>query len=92
LVQKRKQIKPTISTGHAKPTSGGIFFHQHSFPGANFFDLVGGENASIVNCNAHARRKFEPIARANKGKGIAKARCVFLKSSIKLSAKQKTID
>ena len=32
--------------------------------GDNFFDLVGSNNASIVNCNSHARRKFEPIAQA----------------------------
>lgn len=46
--------------------------------GDNFFNLIGSDNASIVNCNAHARRKFEPIAQASKGRGIAKeALCYF---------------
>ena len=39
--------------------------------GDHFFDLIGTV-ASLVNCNAHARRKFEPIAQSAKGKGIAK--------------------
>jgi transposase len=39
--------------------------------GDNFFDLVG-DVANLVNCNAHARRKFEPIAQSTKGKGLAK--------------------
>lgn len=41
--------------------------------GDNFFEnMPEMPGAVIVNCNAHARRKFEPIARAAKGKGIAK--------------------
>lgn len=52
--------------------------------GDNFFDLVGSDNASIVNCNAHARRKFEPIAQANKGKGIAKEAMRFFKELYKI--------
>ena len=39
--------------------------------GDNFFELVG-EFTHLVNCNAHARRKFEPIAQSTKGKGLAK--------------------
>ncbi len=39
--------------------------------GDNFFDLIGAI-ANIVNCNAHARRKFEPIAQGVKGHGLAK--------------------
>jgi transposase len=57
--------------------------------GDNFFDLVGSENASIVNCNAHARRKFEPIARANKGKGIAKKALRFFKELYKVEREAK---
>lgn len=57
--------------------------------GDNFFDLVGSENASIVNCNAHARRKFEPIARANKGKGIAKEALRFFKELYKIEREAK---
>ena len=38
-----------------------------------FFDtLFSRENIIENNCNAHARRKFEPIATAAKGSGLAK--------------------
>lgn len=57
--------------------------------GDNFFDLVGSEGASIVNCNAHARRKFEPIARANKGKGIAKEALRIFKELYKVEREAK---
>lgn len=57
--------------------------------GDNFFDLVGGDNASIVNCNAHARRKFEPIAQSNKGKGIAKEAMRFFKELYKVEREAK---
>lgn len=57
--------------------------------GDNFFDLVGNDNASIVNCNAHARRKFEPIAQANKGKGIAKEAMRFFKELYKIEREAK---
>lgn len=46
--------------------------------GDNFFDKVG-ESADLVHCNAHARRKFEPIAKAAKGKGLAKEALRFFK-------------
>lgn len=46
--------------------------------GDNFFDLVA-EKTSIVNCMAHARRKFEPIAQSGKGKGLAKTAMHFFK-------------
>jgi transposase len=39
--------------------------------GDNFFELIG-EFVNLVNCNAHARRKFEPIATSTKGQGVAK--------------------
>lgn len=51
--------------------------------GDNFFDLIG-EVANLVNCNAHARRKFEPIAQSTKGKGIAKEALYFYKSLYKI--------
>ncbi len=46
--------------------------------GDNFFDLIG-EIANLVNCNAHARRKFEPISKSTKGNGLAKAAMRFFK-------------
>ena len=57
--------------------------------GDNFFDLIGSDNATIVNCNAHARRKFEPIAQANKGKGIAKEAMRFFKELYKIEREAK---
>lgn len=57
--------------------------------GDNFFDLVGSNNALIVNCNAHARRKFEPIAKSNKGKGIAKEAMRFFKELYKIEREAK---
>ena len=57
--------------------------------GDNFFDLVGSTHASIVNCNAHARRKFEPIAKSNKGKGIAKEAMRFFKELYKIEREAK---
>lgn len=50
----------------------------------NVFDLVGSTNARLVNCNAHARRKFEPIANANKGRGIAKEALRYFKALYKV--------
>jgi transposase len=55
----------------------------------NFFDLLGSDNASIVNCNAHARRKFEPIAKSNKGKGIAKEAMRYFKELYKIEREAK---
>ena len=46
--------------------------------GDNFFELVG-EVSNLVNCNAHARRKFEPIAQGAKGHGLAKEALRFFK-------------
>src|SRR6185312_15968932 len=41
--------------------------------GDNFFEEIGElPNVALVNCNAHARRKFEPIAQSAKKKGLAK--------------------
>jgi transposase len=55
----------------------------------NFFELVGSDNALMVNCNAHARRKFEPIAKANKGKGIAKEAMRYFKALYKIEREAK---
>ena len=51
--------------------------------GDNFFDLVG-DVANLVNCNAHARRKFESIANSTKGKGLAKEALRFFKELYKV--------
>jgi transposase len=51
--------------------------------GDNFFELVG-EVTNLVNCNAHARRKFEPIAQGAKGKGVAKEALRFYKELYKI--------
>jgi transposase len=56
----------------------------------NFFNLVGSNNATIVNCNAHARRKFEPIAQTNKGRGIAKEAMHYFKELYKVEREAKT--
>lgn len=57
--------------------------------GDNFFDLVG-ETATLVNCNAHARRKFEPIAQGAKGKGLAKEALRYFKELYKIEREAKT--
>lgn len=56
--------------------------------GDNFFELEG-EFASLVNCNAHARRKFEPIAQSAKGKGLAKEALRFFKELYKIEREAK---
>ena len=41
--------------------------------GDNFFeDMPDMPGVILVNCNAHGRRKFEPIAQGAKGRGLAK--------------------
>jgi len=53
--------------------------------GDNFFELIGAlEGVNLVNCNAHARRKFEPIAKSTKGQGLAKELLRFYKSLYKV--------
>jgi len=56
--------------------------------GDNFFDLIG-QVVNLVNCNAHARRKFEPIAQGSKGKGIAKQALLFYKNLYKVEREAK---
>jgi len=58
--------------------------------GDNFFDLIGEiDNIHLVNCNAHARRKFEPIAQSAKGNGLAKEALRFYKSLYKIEREAK---
>jgi transposase len=56
--------------------------------GDDFFELVG-EFADLVNCNAHGRRKFEPIAQGTKGKGLAKEAMRFFKELYKIEREAK---
>jgi transposase len=56
--------------------------------GDNFFELIG-ESSNLVNCNAHARRKFEPIAQSAKGKGLAKEAMRFFKTLYKIEREAK---
>jgi len=60
--------------------------------GDNFFDLIGALVAvDLSNCNAHARRKFEPIATATKGQGLAKEALRFYKALYKVERKAKEL-
>jgi transposase len=53
--------------------------------GDNFFELVGEvHDVDLVNCNAHSRRKFEPIAQSTKGNGLAKEALKFYKRLYKI--------
>jgi transposase len=56
--------------------------------GDNFFELVG-EVAPLVNCNAHARRKFEPITKATKGKGLAREALHYFKELYRIEREAK---
>lgn len=56
--------------------------------GDNFFELVM-KIAEPVNCNAHARRKFEPIVKSTKGKGLAKEALRFYKDLYKIEREAK---
>jgi transposase len=56
--------------------------------GDNFFEHVG-KVANLVNCNAHARRKFEPIAQGTKGKGLAKEVMRYFKELYKIERQAK---
>jgi transposase len=42
-----------------------------------FNQLFSGDKVNASFCNAHARRKFEPIANATKGDGLAKVGMCF---------------
>jgi transposase len=56
--------------------------------GDNFFELIG-EVANLVNCNSHARRKFEPIIKNTKGKGLAKEALRYFKELYKIEREAK---
>lgn len=56
--------------------------------GDNFFEGMG-EAVNLVNCNAHARRKFEPIAQSAKGRGLAKEALCFFKALYKVEREAK---
>lgn len=56
--------------------------------GDNFFELIG-QTAKLVNCNAHARRKFEPITKQAKGQGLAKEALRFFKALYKIERQAK---
>lgn len=56
--------------------------------GDDFFELIG-EITDLVNCNAHARRKFEPIAQSAKGKGLAKEAMLIFKQLYKIEREAK---
>jgi len=58
--------------------------------GDNFFeDMPSMPGVILVNCNAHARRKFEPIAKSAKGKGVAKEAMRQYKELYKIERKAK---
>ena len=57
--------------------------------GDNCFDLVASHGAILSYCNAHARRKFEPIAKATKGDGIAKQALRYFKRLYKIEHEAK---
>src|SRR3990167_7945446 len=58
--------------------------------GDNFFELVGAtDNVQLIHCNAHARRKFEPVAQSTKGQGIAKDALRFFKALYKIERQAK---
>ena len=58
--------------------------------GDNFFeDMPELPGIILVNCNAHGRRKFEPIALGAKGKGLAKEAMRRYKELYKIERKAK---
>jgi transposase len=56
--------------------------------GDAIFDALG-EQVTLSNCNAHARRKFEPIAQESKKKGLAKEALAFFKALYKIEREAK---
>lgn len=66
------------------------FYGYLHVDGDNFFELIGEQNqVHLVNCHAHARRKFEPIAKAAKGHGVAKEALRFYKALYKIEREAK---
>lgn len=56
--------------------------------GDNIFEEIG-EGVLLVNCNAHARRKFEPIAKSAKKAGLAQEVLRFYKALYAIEKKAK---
>lgn len=56
--------------------------------GDNFFNDID-KVAKLVRCHAHARRKFEPIAKATKGGGLAKTALDFYRQLYKIEREAK---
>lgn len=65
----------------------GFSGHLH-VDGDDFFELVG-KFAKLVNCNAHARRKFEPITQNTKGNGLAKEAMRYFKELYRIEREAK---
>jgi transposase len=55
----------------------------------NCFSAVGSNGAILSLCNAHARRKFEPIAKATKGQGVAKEAMRYFQKLYKVEREAK---
>lgn len=55
----------------------------------NCFDLLSYNGVELSYCNAHARRKFEPIAKAAKGHGVAKQAMLYYKDLYKIEREAK---
>jgi len=54
-----------------------------------FVNLDNKENIEMSYCNAHARRKFEPIAKATKAEGLAYTAMRYFKKLYKIEARAK---
>jgi transposase len=55
----------------------------------NSFELVALNGAVLSCCNAHARRKFEPIAKSAKGHGVAKEALLYYNKLYKIEREAK---
>jgi transposase len=55
--------------------------------GQNIFDIfIENQLIKLLYCNAHSRRKFEPIAKeATKAQDLPRRRCCFMQNFIKLN-------
>jgi|TARA_B100002049_G_C16060748_1_gene367934 transposase len=54
-----------------------------------FVNLEQQDGITMSYCNAHARRKFEPLARASTSKGLAYTAMMYFKTLYKIEAKAK---
>jgi transposase len=55
----------------------------------NCLNLVASTEVALSFCNAHARRKFEPIAKAAKGHGVARQALQYYSSLYKIEREAK---